>query len=252
MLALTAAPPPHNNPPSTCQAIALLPFIDAARLRAALAPLRSHLADGEKLRDAHGDNLLFAACHPPSAAEPPSVGLGRSVAKACPCAPRGAPTTNASTIVLQGDGAQGTLGTAAPASVRHVDGPLDVPRGGADAGLAPLPTCHVAAVRFFPPAHRPHVPRLLAGVTLPPPVLGAADGPKYSRDADHATRTMATRLGGGGGGGRAQGGGGDRRGPRSGPASTPATRMITASLNATASSGRSAGPARGGGSHTRF
>ena len=104
MLALTAAPPPHNNPPSTCQAIALLPFIDAARLRAALAPLRSHLADGEKLRDAHGDNLLFAACHPPSAAEPPSVGLGRSVAKACPCAPRGAPTTNASTIVLAGGG----------------------------------------------------------------------------------------------------------------------------------------------------
>jgi 5'-3' exonuclease len=41
------------------QAIALLPFIDAARLRAALRPLRSTLTAEERTRDSHGANLLF-------------------------------------------------------------------------------------------------------------------------------------------------------------------------------------------------
>ena len=50
------------------QAIALLPFIDAPRLKAAVGPLRATLTAEEADRDGARGNLLFVAASHPSAA----------------------------------------------------------------------------------------------------------------------------------------------------------------------------------------
>ena len=54
-----------NGKKYSWQAIALLPFIDAKRLRNALQPLKETLTEEEAVRNTHGDELLFCSTATP-------------------------------------------------------------------------------------------------------------------------------------------------------------------------------------------
>ncbi|EOD37797.1 hypothetical protein EMIHUDRAFT_225049 [Emiliania huxleyi CCMP1516] len=156
------------------QAIALLPFIDAPRLRATLAP-----AD----RDRHGDALLFV-----SSAQP----IG-AICAAVAAAPVSAPPVRLDAAAAESLGFGGFV-RASAASRRQAGEALPPPPGGAEYNLPPIPACATVGVSFDPPAKQAHLPRLLRGQILPQPTLSKHDQPQFSRDAAAATRSMEARF----------------------------------------------------------
>ena len=206
-----------NGKKHAWQAIALLPFIDAARLRATVAPLRATLTDEEKSRDAASGNLLFVSGSNPVAP------LLR--------APNAAPLPTPLVLDPSSVASRGYGGSAQNSPVLRVAGTdLPAPPGGAPLGLATVTACASFGVVYEPPAFVPHVPSLLAGVTLPPLTLDESDQPQFSRDAEMAVRNMASKYAGHGapppGAHNGRGGGGGRGGGRD----TPATRVVNAAL----------------------
>jgi 5'-3' exoribonuclease 2 len=176
------------------QAIALLPFIDAPRLRAALRPLRAGLTAEEASRDRFGDTLLFT-----SAAQP----IGRICVRAAAAGVGGTAETGIAHPEIAGLPLVGTT-TESPGFSGAVRGAgvlrraagqvLSPPPGGEAHGLLPIPGCVAVGVAFDAPAKQPHLPRLIRGQVLPPPTLGPHDEPQYSRDAATATRSLAARF----------------------------------------------------------
>ena len=205
------------------QAISLLPFIDAARLRAALAPLLPTLTAEEAGRNAFSSELLFTNTR---------SALGARCAK---CAAKaGDADADEKPLALSptSDESPGFGGEVRPAArLRRADAPLPPPPGGAAAGLEQVAKCDAVGVKYAPPEYSLHSPRLLPGVTLPPSALQPHDKPKMSRDGDEALRTMMSKFYGGGGAPRGRGGGGrgGGGGGRDGK-NAPAHRMIAAAL----------------------
>jgi 5'-3' exoribonuclease 2 len=175
------------------QAIALLPFIDAKRLRTALEPLALTLTEEETERNTHGSELLFAS--------------GRT--------PLGAHMTQ---HLRQGEGASPLIldptSMSSPSfggTIRHsgsrcglAGDTLPAPPDGEDWGMPPISACQVSGGLYTPPPYAVHTPRLLSACVLPPMTLTANDRPNFSRDSEQACRSMMqkfqTRRGGGGGG----------------------------------------------------
>ncbi len=200
------------------QAIALLPFIDAPRLRAACEPLTLTLTDEERARNVSpGTELIMTSSRNP---------MGKMLAEGADAE---------ATVTLDSTSAQTPSfgGTVRPAGGRLCSpgGTLAAPPNGADYGLGPLPNCPVAGGVYSAPPYAKHVPRLLPTVVLPPPTLEAHDRPFTSRDSEHATRTMEYKFsrGGGGKGGGRGGGGGGRSGGRNGGGDA-AQRMVHGAL----------------------
>jgi len=165
------------------QAIALLPFIDAPRLRATLAPLRATLTAEEADRDRHGDALLFV-----SSAQP----IG-AICAAAAAAPVSAPPVRLDAAAAESLGFGGFV-RASAASRRQAGEALPSPPGGAEYNLPPIPACATVGVSFDPPTKQAHIPRLLRGQILPQPTLSKHDQPQFSRDAAAATRSMEARF----------------------------------------------------------
>uniref|UniRef100_A0A7S4B4U0 5'-3' exoribonuclease n=1 Tax=Chrysotila carterae TaxID=13221 RepID=A0A7S4B4U0_CHRCT len=214
-----------NGKKFSWQAVALLPFIDAPRLRQVLRPLRSNLSAEEQSRDRFGDTLLFTSRNS-------QIGAACAEFVCTPSAQR-APT-------LPLAPACGLSGALRPsAQLRMPDSALHAPHGVGGYGLPPsLDVCTSVAAAFDEPPHAPHAPKLLRGVVLPEPALDKHDQPHFSRDSDHATRLMAARLNGQANG-QANGNGygygnsnGYAKGGRygGGGAHTPAGRMIHGAL----------------------
>ena len=205
------------------QAIALLPFIDAPRLKAAVGPLRATLTAEEAGRDGARGNLLFVAASHSTAA--------------LLAAPNARPVAAAIALDSTAAASHGFGGSAQHCPELRVAGtPLAPPPGGA-ALLSGLEACSAFGVLYEPPLYQLHSPALLAGTKLPPIELLEHEMPQFSRDAETAVRNMATKFGdtshgkgkgGGRGGGRGGGHGGGHGG---GKGNQPATRMIQGALN---------------------
>ncbi|KAL3930651.1 MAG: hypothetical protein SGPRY_001446 [Prymnesium sp.] len=185
-----------NGKKFSWQAVALLPFIDASRLRAALAHLSPSLTPEEKARDSFGDELLFLSARSSLAPLATRAALGRGVVR------------------LGGEESRSFGGSLERS-------PL-LPPPGADleppaAGLARFSPNQVVGVAYKPPPYSPHSPRLLASTQIPPPVLPPHEKPHLSADAAQAIQGLASTMGvappshpsrrgaGGGGGQRAAG-----------------------------------------------
>lgn len=181
------------------QAIALLPFIDAARLQAALAPLRQALDAEEAARDSHGpariyaraDSALGALLLPLAAAQTAAAGAGVE----------GEKTFTASAHVAFGGRA---VLPAEAIGGGHADA-AGLAESGSPAGLAAAHA--VVCATLCPPPPAAHVSRLLPTVTPPKRTLLEGDGPILSRDAKNVARERERSNGSGNGGGYSGGGG---------------------------------------------
>ena len=201
------------------QAIALLPFIDAPRLKAVVGPLRATLTEEEADRDGERGNLLFVDASHPGAA--------------LLTAPNARPLATAVALDSTAASSRGFGGSAQHCPALRIAGtPLEPPPGGA-AFLGALESCSAFGVLYEAPLYQLHSPALLAGHTLPPIELGEHEKPQFSRDAETAVRNMAAKFGdhsfgkGGKGGGKGGGYGGGKGG---GKGNQPASRMIQGAL----------------------
>jgi len=177
-----------NGKKFSWQAVALLPFIDASRLRAALEPLRSTLTPHELKRDTFGDTLLFSSTE---------EAFGQMCVRLC--SNDGTAAHDRLKLNATTDGSRSFGGSVhRAAQLRSVKQPLLPPPGSDALKLAAVHPCRAMGVAYEAPPYRPHVPRLLPGAVLPEPVLDRHDQPQYSRDADQATRGMAARSRGNG------------------------------------------------------
>ncbi|KAL1500715.1 hypothetical protein AB1Y20_013361 [Prymnesium parvum] len=161
------------------QAVALLPFIDAERLRASLAPLEPTLSAEEAERNSLGSELLFVSALSP---------LGAAATKAA----IGAGPVSLSPLAAESPSFGGKLLQAAV--LPPPGGALEPPAG--SRGLPRLAPNRVVGVAYAPPPYVAHSPRLLAGVELPPAVLQPSDKVNFSRDALQATEGLAHSLNG--------------------------------------------------------
>ena len=130
-----------NGKKFSWQAIAILPFIDAARLRSSLAPLAVTLDEDEAERNELGDELLFANSR---------SSIGRLCAAHC-SAPGGVP------LVLEPTSANspsfGGILEHAGKRIGVAGSTLPPPPNGRDYGMHPIERCASAA-----PACRRRVP----------------------------------------------------------------------------------------------
>lgn len=179
-----------NGKKYSWQAVALLPFIDAPRLRAVLRPLRAHLTEEEAARDRFGDTLLFV-----SSKEPLGQICARAVTSGRMPADLGGGSVSYNLLGTSSESA-GFCGEVRPALVlpRMAGDVLEAPPGGEAYGLPPIPGCTAVGVAFDPPPKQAHVPRLVRGQVLPQPTLTQHDQPQFSRDATTATRSLAARF----------------------------------------------------------
>ena len=125
---------------AAAQAIALLPFIDADRLRTALAPLEQTLTDEEAERNTHGTELLYTSS---------ITKLGKLCSKHLideNCLPAQLIATS-----LESPSFQGEVKHAGGRCTRS-GGILPVPPKGQDWGLQAVHGCQVCAVSS--PRHR--------------------------------------------------------------------------------------------------
>ncbi|KAG8460526.1 hypothetical protein KFE25_013176 [Diacronema lutheri] len=193
------------------QAIAVLPFIDAPRLHAALEPLRAQLGVEERARDEHGPARVYARADAPLGTEL------RALA--------GAVGEHSKHFVASAAVAFG--GTALRPAELHGDAAASV----VDCTLAPPPVAG-------------HVSRLLPTVQLPARTLLDGEGPVLSRDAKNLAKERERGANGGGYGQGARGGFGAQAARRAGighadrPASASAaaagSRMVYHALGARA------------------
>ena len=160
------------------QAIALLPFIDAERLRLSLAPLDSTLTPEEAKRNTLG--LLFTSTRTP---------LGRLCA-----ANVSGPDSPPLVLNPASPHSPSFGGTVRFGKVAVSGSTLPVPPGGADWGLSPIPGCATSGGIYTPPPYAIHRPTLLIGCALPPMTLNHNDKPHFSRDSEQATRSMLAKF----------------------------------------------------------
>ena len=173
-----------NGKKFTWQAIALLPFIDANRLREALAPLGPTLTAEEVERNKLGNELLFANArtafgtfctqHLANGPSAPELTLD----------PASAASFSFGGTIRHSNGICGLAGVTLPS-----------PPKGDDWAMHPIPGCDVTGGVYTPPACQAHAPRLLPRCMLPPMILTPADRPIFSRDSEQACRPMLQKLG---------------------------------------------------------
>ncbi len=176
-----------NGKKFSWQAISILPFIDARRLRAALRPLRKLIEPEEAARDRHGSSILFVSTATPlgalcvrAAAEPAGLAFKSS---------------DESAYGMHGRVRRCEAGRAAGSALLPPPAFNDSETAKAVAGsLTPLLFCESFAVEFDEPDAPLHLARLLPGQHLPPATLTHADMPKFSRDAKESSRLMEARF----------------------------------------------------------
>lgn len=198
------------------QAVALLPFIDAQRLRASLAPLGATLTAEESQRNKFGSNLLFISA---------SSTLGRTAIKAA--LGLGTVTLSANAQESPSFCGQLTQSPLLPPSGADLEPPT------AAGQFARYSPSKVVGVAYTTPPFVPHSPQLLAGTVLPPQTLSPQDKPRVSHDAVQATQGLVHSFSNGS---AHKKGGNDNRGSlgrapgRQRAAQTPATRMILGAM----------------------